>query len=113
MDRVAEYRALIQRILAGYAALVEQQADGGAESLLAFDEERDQYLWLQVGWVASRRVYGVTVHARLLEGRISIEQDWTEDGLATDLLRAGVPASDIVLAFQDPAERTTPAGAVA
>jgi hypothetical protein len=106
MDNLAEYRAHVQRILTRYAALVAGQPEPGAESLLAFDEERDQYLWLQVGWPRQRRLYGVTVHARLHDGKIWIEQDWTEDGIATELRRAGVPAEDIVLAFQGPEART-------
>jgi hypothetical protein len=34
-----------------------------------------------------------------------IEEDWTEEGVATELLEAGVPSSDIVLAFHEPAMR--------
>ena len=106
MDKAAEYRILIKRILTGYATIVAEQAPAGVESLLAFDEERDQYLWLQVGWGQRRRLHGVTVHARLRDGKIWIEQDWTEDGLVTDLLRAGVAREDLVLAFQEPELRT-------
>ena len=113
MDKVAEYRAHITRILKHYAAIVVQQPADGVETLLAFDEERDQYLWLQAGWSRRHRVYGVTVHARLCQGKIWIEQDWTEDGIATDLLRAGVPREDIVLAFNEPEARTIPDVAVA
>ena len=72
----------------------------------AFDESRDQNLWIQVGWVGQRRVQGITVHIRLVEGKIRIEQDWTEDGIATELQRAGVPVSDIVLAFHEPANQS-------
>jgi len=34
-----------------------------------------------------------------------IEEDWTEDGIAADLVRAGVPKEDIVLAFHEPGRR--------
>ena len=34
-----------------------------------------------------------------------IEEDWTEEGIATDLLEAGVPHEDIVLAFHPPEKR--------
>jgi hypothetical protein len=34
-----------------------------------------------------------------------IEEDWTEDGIAADLVRAGVPKEDIVLAFHEPGMR--------
>ena len=102
MDKVETYRMLIKRVLNTYADLVAGQPTPGVETLLAFDEVRDQYLWLQVGAAQNRRVYGVTVHARIVEGKIRIEQDWTEDGLATELLQVGVPREDIVLAFHEP-----------
>jgi hypothetical protein len=113
MDKVARYRALLEETLTKYATLVAQQEPDEAESLVVFDEERDQYLWLQVGWSQKRRVHGVTVHARLRDGKIWIEQDWTEDGIATDLLRAGVPREDIVLAFHSPNPQAMPDVALA
>jgi hypothetical protein len=39
------------------------------------------------------------VHIRLRDGKIRIEQDWTEEGIATDPVRAGVSREQIVLAF--------------
>ena len=38
-------------------------------------------------------------------GKIWIEEDMTEDGLATELVEAGVPKEDIVLAFNPPDRR--------
>ena len=35
----------------------------------------------------------------------SIEEDWTEEGIANELMRNGVPTSDIVLAFEPPEVR--------
>lgn len=37
--------------------------------------------------------------------KIWIEEDWTKQGIANDLLDAGVPAEDIVLGFQHPSKR--------
>lgn len=45
------------------------------------------------------------MHVRLRNGKIWIEEDGTEDGFASHLLEAGVPKSDIVLAFHAPWER--------
>ena len=44
----------------------------------------------------------MTVYVRIRDGKFWIEEDWTEDGIATDLVRAGVPKEDIVLAFHEP-----------
>jgi len=47
----------------------------------------------------------LAVCVRIRDGKFWIEEDWTEDGIATDLVRAGVPKEDIVLAFHEPEMR--------
>jgi hypothetical protein len=42
---------------------------------------------------------------RIKNEKIYIEEDWTEECIATELLREGVPKEDIVLAFHDPETR--------
>ncbi|MFO5437454.1 MAG: element excision factor XisI family protein, partial [Dolichospermum sp.] len=46
-----------------------------------------------------------SVHIRIKNDKIYIEEDWTQEGIATELLREGVPKEDIVLAFHDPETR--------
>ncbi|MGB5975381.1 MAG: XisI protein, partial [Nodosilinea sp.] len=55
-----------------------------------------------VGWRDSKRVYGVILHADILNGKIWIQQDGTEIGLANELVELGVLKQDIVLAFDPP-----------
>jgi len=103
MDKLNHYRHLIQKILTLYEELASQTPNPqGVDSLLAFDEQRDQYLWFQVGWTREERIKGISVHIRLKNEKIYIEEDWTEEGIANELLREGVPKEDIVLAFQPP-----------
>ncbi|NEQ19038.1 MAG: XisI protein [Microcoleus sp. SIO2G3] len=113
MDKLSHYRNLIKSILTEYDKLANYSHRDNVESLLAFDEERDQYLWFQVGWNQKQRVRGITVHVRMKNDKIWIEEDWTEEGIATELLKAGVPNSDIVLAFHHPNERSFTEFAVA
>ncbi len=68
--------------------------------------------WILVGTTAIRwrdsfasRTAGMTVYVRIRDGKFWIEEDWTEDGIANDLVRAGVPKEDIVLAFHEPKMR--------
>jgi hypothetical protein len=75
------------------------------ETVCVFDEERDQYALLNVTWGQCRCVHGAQVFVRLRDGKIWIEEDWTEDGIATKLLEHGVPKDDIVLAFHPPEVR--------
>ena len=113
MDKTAHYRQIIKDLLTKYAGQLSQQPENGIATRLIFDEARDEYLWLQTGWSRQHRVHGVTVHIGIRDHKIWIEQDWTEDGIATDLLNAGVPNEDIVLAFYDPETRSLTEFAVA
>lgn len=114
MDKLASYRTLIKKILSKYNDLASQTPNpSGVDSILAFDEQRDQYLWLQTGWHEDRKIRGMTVYIRLKNEKIYIEEDWTEEGIATELLRENVPKEDIVLAFHDPETRKLTEFAVA
>jgi hypothetical protein len=114
MERVTRYRKIVQAVLARYDALLRQQPPAGVESHLIFDEHRDEYLLVKSGWSPEqRRVRGIVVHVRLKDGKVWVEEDWTEDGVATDLLDAGIPKEDIVLAFQPPEVRPLSEFAVA
>jgi XisI protein len=105
MDKLTEYRNLIKHILTEYVELSKSQFNAGVEPILIIDDERGHYMWLKLGWENGKRVKYITVYARLRDGKFWIEEDWTEDGIATDLVREGVPKEDIVLAFHDPETR--------
>jgi hypothetical protein len=66
-----------------------------------------------VGWNERKRVKAITVYVRIKNEKIYIEEDWTEEGIASELLREGVPKEDIVLAFHDPETRKLTEFAVA
>ena len=102
MDRMTRYRDLIKQ---GLTARRDYYNGGGRadiEAICAFDDDAGQYLLLWIGWQNKRRVQNTMLHIRLRDGKIWIETDGTEDGFATELLKAGVPNSDIVLAFHPP-----------
>lgn len=64
------------------------------------------YFWFSVGWADKRREFGVTVYLKIEDSKIWIEEDWTQQGVANNLLEASsVPAEDIVLGFQHPSKR--------
>ncbi len=105
MDKLTHYQNIIKQILTEYQRISSQDPDIDVDEEFIFDDERSQYLWLVVGWKEGRRVKGITIYVRIKNEKIYIEEDWTESGIATDLLREGVPQSDIVLAFHSPEKR--------
>ncbi len=102
MDDLNAPRELVERVLCECARFY---ASPDARTLLAFDRSRDQYLILEEGWDGFRRIHVTFVHVELSEGKFWIQKDGTQDGIATDLLAAGVPRERIVLAFQHPDRR--------
>ena len=105
MDQLALYRQIIQKILIEYRDWAARANQDGVQECVSFDEERDHYFWFSVGWNGKQRDFGITVYLRIENNKIWIEEDWTKQGIADDLLDAGVPADDIVLGFQHPSKR--------
>jgi len=105
MDQLKIYRQIIQKILTEYQQWAAGANQPGVQQYVSFDEERDHYFWFHVGWQDKERDFGVTIYLRIEHGKIWIEEDWTKQGIANELLGAGVPPEDIVLGFQHPSKR--------
>ncbi len=100
MDKLENYRNIIEKLLSEYAAM--PYAYGEIERRTMFDREKDAYILYIVGWDGRRRYHGINIHIDIINGKIYIQHDGTEEGIATDLEREGIPKSDIVLAFHAP-----------
>jgi len=105
MDKLTDYSTIIKRILTEYVQLCNRRQNQDIETFLIVDELNGHYIWMNLGWQKGDRITGITVYVRLLDGKFWIEEDWTEDGIATDLVNAGVDKADIVLAFHEPKMR--------
>ncbi len=102
MNKLTHYKNTIKRILTEYERISSQVPDPDIDEVLIFDDERSQYLWFNIGWKNGKRIKAISVYVRIKNDKIHIEEDWTEEGIATELLRLGIPSSEIVLAFQPP-----------
>ena len=91
-------RGVVERILTEYAEFLENDAISVCE--LVFDRRQDHYLLVEVGWENGYRVYGTLIHIDIQDGKLWIQHDGTEDGVAEELVAAGVPKQNIVLAFR-------------
>ncbi len=102
MDRISLYRDLIKQVLTEYDGLSSQSSGDKIETCLIFDEQRHHYLWLTLDCQGSKRYNYTHVHVRIKNEKIYIEEDFTEEGIANELIDLGVSQEDIVLAFQPP-----------
>lgn len=109
MDTLDYYRSIIKKIMTRYYEMSSRDSANSSNSeiinRLALDEERDQYLWFRSGWEGKNRVNHITMYLRIKDGKIWVEEDWTDLCIVDDLLAAGIPKSDIVLGFHHPSKR--------
>lgn len=100
MDKLENYRQNIVKILQEYADI--PYTYGNLERRFVIGQDNNNYLLLSLGWQNDQRVHGCLVHVEILNDKIWIHRDGTEDGIANDLVAAGIPKSDIVLGFHPP-----------
>lgn len=111
MEKIGRYQRIVKRVLSAHAE--QMPSHGKVETLPIFDELHNNYAVLDLGWDRMGRVHSVILHIRLLNGKVWIEQDGTEEGVAEELLQAGIPQEDIVLGFYRPERRAITEFAVA
>lgn len=107
-----DWRKKIKKILADLAAIPYPDVVK-VRAKTVFDDDADIYLVVMEGWQDVRRLHGCLVHVEIKDGKIWIQQDGTEHGVATDLLAAGIPKDRIVLGFKSPQSRVHTGFAVA
>jgi hypothetical protein len=104
MEAVVIYAAVVKQVILD---LVEDDPGGhGVTPMLSFDDERQRYMLIDVGWQGTRRIHSLLLHIHSTDGKIWIEHDGTPPpGFAVALVAAGVPKDNIVLAFHHPRVR--------
>lgn len=94
----SNYQEIIEKALSDYANFLGD--DDYVQNELVFDRTRDRYLLVEAGWENGRRTYGTLLHLDIINGKIWIQQDGTEQGIANELVALGVPKERIVLGFK-------------
>ncbi|MEA5594649.1 XisI protein [Rivularia sp. UHCC 0363] len=97
MDKIESYQQFITQILSKHAEL--SSGDENVKPQLIFDRENNHYQLAYVGWEGDKRVFGPMMHFDIIDGKIWIQYNGTEEAVAQTLVDFGVPHSDIVIAF--------------
>ena len=103
MDTLTHYRHQIERLLEEYGSY--KPAYGQVEFEQIVDPVHDHYQLMSVGWDGQQRIHGCLLHIDIKDGKIWIQHDGTEEGVANRLVEAGIPKEAIVLAFHSPFKR--------
>lgn len=110
MDQISStsaYSALVKQAMQEYKRSIVENALEPLpyELALVFDDEHQQYIVRSVGWQKNKRILTTILHVAIRHGKLWIEEDWTEEGIATYFLEHGVPNDHIVLGFHAPTMR--------
>lgn len=104
MEKLARYREIIKTLLYAHAHPPSRPIEE-YESQIVIDEPGDHYYLMKIGWDGVKRMHGCMLHFDIKNGKIWIQEDWTEEGSIDALLEAGVPKEDIVPSFRSPEVR--------
>ena len=99
MDKLARYPEIIRGELEGYADWYRKR-HGTLRCEVVHDPALDHFELIHFGWDGHRRILTVVFHLDIIDGKIWIQYDATDRPIAEELVRAGVPKEDIVLAEQ-------------
>jgi hypothetical protein len=97
------YQELIQDIIQNYAD--KHYQDSQIETQIICDSQNHHYLLLYVGWEDEEQIYGCPIHVDIKDNKFWIQRDFTEEGIANQLLEAGVNQKNIILGFRSPFNR--------
>ena len=111
MEEITRYRKLIRDVINKYAQF--RPAHGDVHVEVICDESQDHYELIYSGWNGPYRIHGSVLHIDIIDGKIWIQHNGVEDGVADEFVAAGVPKDRIVLAFKSPESRKHTGFAVA
>lgn len=112
MEKIATYTTILTQLVEEYAA--QQNGVQAFESQALIDTRHLHFQVQSLGWQGDKFIHSVLLHFDIKpDGKIWVQQNWTEDDVAAILLQRGVAREDIVIGFQPPRYRALSGYAVA
>jgi hypothetical protein len=87
----------VTRLVENYGKI--KSGVGQVETRPVIDRERDTYQVVHSGWTRGGRIQGASIHIDIIDGKVWLQFNGTDQDLAEELVTAGIPREDIVLAF--------------
>ena len=98
MDRVEIQKHAVENVIQSWLESKRQQSHFSLEFVI--DSGKQRFLLIGDGWLNHRRLYGTIIDISLRGGKVWVLEDNTEEGIAEDLLEAGLTRDEIVIAWQ-------------
>ena len=103
MDQLNSYRELLKTTLTKLTEV--PYSFGKINTEVVFDTEHDRYMVVDIGWNQDKRFYNPLAHVDIIDGKIWIQRDGTEESLPVMLMEKGVPKEHIVVAYRHPLDQ--------
>ena len=103
MAPVNNYGGIVRGVIERYAAARPSLGDIQIEVVI--DEGQGHYELIYAGWNRHYRIHGSVLHIDVRGDKVLIQYDGTPNGVAEELVEAGIPRDHIVLAFKHPDAR--------
>jgi XisI protein len=97
MEKLEDYRQIIKSVLEPYTQIPYSHGDLICKAI--FDDNANSYLLMTLGWDRKTRVHGCLIHIDIIDNKIWVQRDETEDGITQELVAAGISKEQIVLGF--------------
>ncbi|MEZ4825484.1 MAG: XisI protein [Bacteroidia bacterium] len=101
MDKLIQYQNAIISLIEDYAAIKPANMPDVTHEILA-DRDRNHFALVRLGWNKEKFVYHCVMHFDIIEGKVWLQQNWTDQNLAEELIEKGVAREDIILGFLPP-----------
>ncbi|MFM7427417.1 MAG: XisI protein [Elainella sp.] len=96
-----QYRAALYQILQEYCTILNQGKDSSTSKIIISDDH-SRYLIITEGWSGKKRIHSLIFDAEIRDSKIWLHHDGLDHGITDELVAAGVPKDQIVLAFHPP-----------
>jgi hypothetical protein len=95
MDRTERYAEILTQVLQEETK-VQPSFQPGLKIVSSCDRETGQFLLIIVGWDRDEWYHSILFHAQLVNDKIIIEADMTEEALKPSLIEAGIREEDFL-----------------
>jgi hypothetical protein len=99
MERIAILQKAIVDVYEEYATYLRGSNYSSVNYQLIIDEKNKHYQLIAIGWENDNRIFYIIFQSDIIDDKIWIQEDNTEDGLAALIGEKGVSKKEIVLAY--------------
>jgi hypothetical protein len=96
-NKSLDYFQILVSFLKDYQEYVKNDTDRHS---IIVDEDSQNCLLIRVGWEYPHNLYAVLFHFEVIQGKVWIHRNATEELIGDELVKRGIPPQSLVLAFQ-------------